>query len=84
MGQDREAFLDSIAADPPWGVVSNLDNPDYAKFAFPLFVGVFVLSQVVFSMKIYVQLRIIRRMLPEDYLLVVGWVCGHLVGDRIN
>lgn len=76
--EDREAFLSSPASTPPLGVKANFENAENAfHFAFPLFVGVFVLSNLVFGMKMYVQLRIVRRMHLEDYLLGLGWVSRH-------
>ncbi|KAF2184012.1 hypothetical protein K469DRAFT_710387 [Zopfia rhizophila CBS 207.26] len=71
----REEFLKSPALAAPSGVVANFDNPRNSfSYAFPLFLLVFILSNVVFATRMYVQLRVIRKMQVEDYVLILGWV----------
>lgn len=74
--EEREAFLNSPAtlAVPP-GVQRNFENPDNdLSTALPLFIVIFILSNLVFAGKMYSQLFIVKRMFTEDYLLVVAWV----------
>ncbi|KAF2010559.1 hypothetical protein BU24DRAFT_60777 [Aaosphaeria arxii CBS 175.79] len=71
----REQFLDSPAAHAPPGVVPNLESPDNTRnYAFPLFIFVVTVTNAVFLAKLWVQLRIVKKMLLEDYILSVAWL----------
>jgi hypothetical protein len=71
----REQFFNSPAAHPPPGIEANFENPENIRdYAFPLFIFVAAITSSVFLAKLWVQLRIVKKMLYEDWILTVAWV----------
>lgn len=82
--ESRLEYLNSPALAAPSGVTPNFDGPDSAfHFTFPLLLVSFAISNVMFGMKMYVQLRVVRKMRMEDYMLIIGWVSliAYFFGD---
>lgn len=75
MNLTREEFLQLPAAHPPPDVKVNFENPPNIRgYSFPLFLVVVFLTNGVFLAKLWVQLRIAKKMLVEDWVLTVAWV----------
>ncbi|KAH7130058.1 hypothetical protein B0J11DRAFT_577610 [Dendryphion nanum] len=75
MALSREQFLNSPAALPPPGIEANFENPGNIRgYAFPLFLVVVSVTNGVFLAKLWVQLRIVKKMLLEDYILALAWL----------
>ncbi|KAJ8105749.1 hypothetical protein OPT61_g9993 [Boeremia exigua] len=68
-----DALLDGPALAPPPGVTPNFVNP--ANLSHPeLAVLQLTLATLVVWMRIYTKLRVLKRMLAEDYWLITAWV----------
>lgn len=75
MNLTREEYLNSPAARPPPGITPNFKNPENDRgYAFPLFLVVVVLANGIFLARLWVQLRIVKKMLLEDWILTVAWL----------
>lgn len=75
MNLTRDEILDLPAALPPPGVIPNFENPpNMRSFGLPLFVLLAVVTNSVFLAKLWVQIRIAKKMLLEDWMLNVAWL----------
>jgi hypothetical protein len=71
----RDDFLQSPAQIPPPGVEANFEHPSNTfSYAWPCFIVVVSIANLVFFANAYVKVRIIKKFLLEDYLLVLAWV----------
>ena len=73
--EERAVWLKQPAMPAPPGVKPNFEHPaNNFSYAFPLYLLVFIISNSVFAMKMYSQIRVIKQMRFEDWMLVIGWV----------
>jgi hypothetical protein len=71
----HEEFLQSPAASPPPGVEANIQHPSNTySYAWPAFLAVLTIANLFFFVNVYVKLRIVKKLLVEDYLLFIAWV----------
>lgn len=71
----REKMLGLPAEQPPPNVEPNFGNPWSMEFSADRALHVlYALSTVMFLIKMYGQLRIVRKFGVEDYVLVLAWV----------
>ncbi|KAH9900374.1 hypothetical protein F4778DRAFT_738671 [Xylariomycetidae sp. FL2044] len=71
----REKMLNHPAEPPPVNVEAKFENPwSMAYSAEVTLHTLYALSTVVFLVKMYAQIRIERKLGPEDYTLVVSWL----------
>ncbi len=75
MNRTREPILQAPAAPAPPGIIPNFENPpNTASYMIPVFAAVVIFTNLVFLVKIWVQLRIFKRMLIEDWILSLAWL----------
>ena len=71
----REKMLSLPAEQPPPNVEPNFVNPSSMESSAERALHVlYALSTVMFLVKIYGQLRIVRKLGLEDYVLILAWV----------
>lgn len=89
----HEQLLQLPAAEPPAGVTANFVDPwSMAYSAECALHTLYAVSTLMFFIKMYAQIRIERKMGPEDYVLAVAWVsrttyrtvaCLHSQDDQV-
>ncbi|KAF1360452.1 hypothetical protein EJ07DRAFT_23357, partial [Lizonia empirigonia] len=68
------AIMSAPALAPPKGVVPNFENPQ--NLSQPgLAILQLVLAMVVVGIRVYTKMWVVRKMLAEDYWLIVAWIC---------
>ncbi|KAF9699863.1 hypothetical protein EKO04_002284 [Ascochyta lentis] len=68
------AVLDAPALPPPDGVVPHFDHPH--NLSQPgLAVLQLTVTTVVVGIRVYTKLGVVKKMLAEDYWLIVAWIC---------
>ncbi|KAI1813012.1 hypothetical protein GGS20DRAFT_555431 [Poronia punctata] len=73
--ESRERLLDMPAAAPPPGVVPDFDHPWSLEWHAEVTLHcLYSLATVLFFTKVFVQLRIVRKLTVEDYVLAVAWL----------
>ncbi|KAF1951250.1 hypothetical protein CC80DRAFT_496270 [Byssothecium circinans] len=73
--EDRSLWLKQPAMPAPPGVKPDFENPgNNFSYAFPMYLVVFIISNSVFAMKIFTQIRLIKQMRLEDWMLAAGWL----------
>jgi hypothetical protein len=75
MTLSREEFLQLPAAPAPFGVEPDFENPGNTySHVWPAFLSVVILSNLVFFANTYVQWRVTKKFLIENYILTAAWV----------
>lgn len=71
----REKMYSLPAQSPPPNVEPNFLNPSSMAFSAEAALhGLYAMATIIFFIKIYTQLRIDRRLDPENYALSLAWV----------
>ncbi|KAH6637888.1 hypothetical protein C7974DRAFT_451058 [Boeremia exigua] len=69
-----EKFLNAPALEPPPGVKPNFKNPDNLSHP-ELAVLQLTITTLVVWMRIFTKIRVLKRVLAEDYWLIIAWIC---------
>ena len=71
----REQILASPAMHAPSGVTLDFEHSWSMSYpALRILISVYVLSTIVFIVRIYERLRITRKFFVEDYMIILAWV----------
>ncbi|KAI0182218.1 hypothetical protein EV127DRAFT_488330 [Xylaria flabelliformis] len=67
-------YLNGSALNPPPGVVPNLDHPPYENTIFLVATNTcFTIATIVFTLRFYSRIFVLRRLVVEDYVAFVGY-----------
>jgi hypothetical protein len=73
--EQREAWLEEPAMDPPPGVMSNFINPSSdRKKSLAMITSLLIIVVLVFAVWVYTKVKVQKKWHPEDYVIALAFV----------
>ncbi|KAH8730008.1 hypothetical protein GQ44DRAFT_673671 [Phaeosphaeriaceae sp. PMI808] len=71
----RDQILDSPAEKPPAGIKPNFVDPwSMEHGAVAALISLYVITTLIVFVRVYVQRRVARKFIAEDYVILVAWL----------
>lgn len=73
--EEREAWLERPAMDPPPGVKSNFDNPESFRVkSLAMMISLLIVVTLVFVGWVFTKVRVAKKLHIEDYIITLAYV----------